>query len=238
MQELIGSILGAITASGVIGVGLWWTLGKGLEARIARVLETHKLQLAKTLEEHKTHLAGDLHKRNTVFVRLDQKRADSLLAVDAALGECRLFLLDFSPKFSFKTDADPGLDAVTWCFQFQEEAKKALDCALRNSLLLPEDLVTHMFGWYFATQGLAQQLLGVFLQMCASERFKTLSAQQKRAELVRVKDELLGVDGPWKNWGKATRDLQGEIKAAFSQVGDESEGKSPPLAPLGCSSHN
>jgi uncharacterized membrane protein YfbV (UPF0208 family) len=220
VQELIGAVLGAITASGVIGAGLWWTLGKGLEGRLAKVLEAYKLQLSKTLEEHKAQLAGELHKRNTVFVRLDQKRADSLLAVDAAVGECSWFLLDFSPKFSFKTDADAGFDAMTWCFQFQDEAQKALQCELRNSLLLPEDLEKDIVGWYFATQTLAQELLGAFVAVRTSNGYNALADQEKRAHFVRAKDALLGEGGPWENYGKATRDLQAKIRKAFSSVGD------------------
>lgn len=219
MGDLIQTIAAAATASGVIGVGLWWTLGKGLEARIQTVLEDYKARLSKLLEEHKANLAAELHKRNTVFERLDHKRAESLLAVDAAVGECRWRVLEFSPKVSFKQDADAGLDAVTWCFELQREALKALECTLRNSLLLPEDLQKQAFGWYLATQALAQQLLAAFLQARSQPTFDALSDAQKRAEFAKLKDECLGA-GPSQHYFKLSLDLQTKIREAFSKVGD------------------
>lgn len=209
MNDVLSAIGTAVIEAGVIGVFLWWAFRQGIEGRISKLLENHKAQLAKSLEEHKVQLASGLHKGNKVFERIDQKRAESLLAVDAAIGECRWLLLDFSPKFTFKLEADAGLDAVSWCFQFQERAKNALECTMRNSLLLPEELEKELLGWYFATQTLAQRLFGAFLEICSADGFKNLQDAEKRARFVHAKDSLIGAQGDWRNYGKATRELQG-----------------------------
>jgi hypothetical protein len=145
--EVGAAALTAVIAGGAVGGVFWTVLGKGIEARVSKLLE-----------QHKTDLAAQLHLQNTVHSRLDERRSDAVQKLNAHIRTHKWEVTGFNPHaWSVTADADIGLEAMKWWLERQRESHVVIRMGHDLSLLIPEELMHNVGGWGMLAQQLVQE---------------------------------------------------------------------------------
>lgn len=206
-SEVSSAVIGGLVGAGAVGGVFWIVLGKGIEARVTKLLDTYRKVLA-----------AQLHKEKTVYSRMDQQRADALQKLNAQIHAHRWEVIDFSPKFTFRVGpdrTDAKSDAIAWCFQQQIAAKRALQISLESSLLLTKDLVANVFTWYQTSNELTTDLVLVFGDASRSEAYANADDDRRRELLREQKDKLMAGRS---SYYEATNRLLEELRVVFTAV--------------------
>lgn len=229
---LLGSVVSAAAAAGVVGVVFWRLLEKGLEAKLQqqqielkaaldRQTEQYKSELnsefARQLESYKTALALSTHKENTVFSRIDRQRSDTVQELGGYIGTFRARLLDFQPKTPIGSlyPDDPAKDAIIWCMEMIVSTKEPVVAAFKHSLLLPPALPIEIGGWHIVVSGSLQTLLEALSAAVSSPSYTGLAPQEQRRSLVEVKNQWMASH---PNVAGASNNLENRLRMLLESV--------------------
>lgn len=182
-QQVALSALTTIVSAGLVGGFFWQLLQKGIEQKLAVILE-----------KHKADLAAQIHAHNTVFSRLDKQRADAVQKIDAEIKSYNWEFIDFKPRSILNNINDkspPSEQAFRWCLEMQVQAKNVLVSCLNSSILLPDDLgIKVAVVWYQLANWFPVELIRVFGLVADSEEYRNADDNKKRELLFEAKTKF------------------------------------------------
>jgi hypothetical protein len=177
--DIARAVLTALIAGGAIGGVFWKLLGKGIEARVEKLLD-----------KHRTDLAAQLHLQNTVHSRLDEKRSEAVQALHAGIAAHKWELVGFNPHtWGLANDADIGWEAMNWWLERQGECQKIMRMSHDLSLLISEQLMQNVAGWGLRAQQTCQDSMLRVMRLRERGDYKSADANGRRG-LLRAHNEL------------------------------------------------
>jgi hypothetical protein len=177
--DIARAVLTALIAGGAIGGVFWKLLGKGIEARVEKLLD-----------KHRTDLAAQLHLQNTVHSRLDEKRSEAVQALHAGIAAHKWEVVGFNPHtWGLANEADIGWEAMKWWLERQGECQKIMRMSHDLSLLISEQLMQNVAGWGLRAQQTCQDSMLRVMRLREREDYKSADANGRRS-LLRAHNEL------------------------------------------------
>ncbi len=207
VQQLFQIIATAVIAAAATGGIFWKIIEKAIDKKFA-------------IEQHR---------QNTVFSRVDLRRAEAVIDLNGQLRNYMLRLSYFSPKITFQTypaENSALSDAVVWCLEMQQDVKNIIESQSKLQLFLPKFFPENFFIWYLLENDNITNLANIFMQLGQTEEFKSLSDSEKRTLLNSKKTDFYKNPNPAHTFVIARR-IYDDIERIFHSVGDI-----PPMEPL------
>jgi hypothetical protein len=177
--DILRAVLASLVAGGAIGGVFWKLLGKGIEARVERLLD-----------KHRTDLAAQLHLQNTVHSRLDEKRAEAVQTLHAGIAAHKWEVIGFNPHtWGPANDADVGWEAMKWWLERQSECHKIMRMGHDLSLLISDELMQNVGAWGLQAQQTCQDSMMRVMHLKEREDYKRADAMGRR-DLLRAHNAL------------------------------------------------
>lgn len=221
MAELLQTLFTAISAS-VLTAGVFWKLlEKGIDQKLLR-----------QAEDYKRELASELHKNNTVFTRVDKRRADALIEMNGLFRNYTRDINDFSPKLPFNSSGlEPMAQAVGWCVEMQSNAKRVFEAAVIAQLFLPKQFSINVAIWISFANTVNVEFVGTLMLLGQTQDFK--AADDQRQKTMMAQAHAMFFQHPyWNHFHVIARRICDDIDLMFSAVGELPALADLPLIPV------
>lgn len=222
-SEILLTVLVSSAASGGI---LWKVLDFAFARKLAVMQAEHEATLKASQIAHEAALRGiqaerdailsaATYAKNTIFSRIDQQRADTILKLDAAIRRYLWLESTFLPREI--SNVLPWEQAMQRVFELQSQASDVLKIHMESGLFFTEKFSIKLtFAWHPKAWNIPFELGKVIVTGCESEEFKALG-HYEQLDFIR---NLAFKNSPADREAFATesRELRNELASMFHGV--------------------